>query len=284
MTFQSFPSPDLCPDDALPPVVDDGEASPRRCKRKRSMPQLPITPPASPDDPSSSRVLDRAVHVLATEAAALSATTRLYSTELAARSGLVRAVESVVKANEAGGKLIICGVGKSGYIGMKVVATMKSLGIASSFLHATEAVHGDLGDIRSVSVFESKWAIGLVADHCLQNDVILFVTYSGKTAELMNITPHLPLDMTIMALTAHTDASKCPLLANRPDVILLPATIPESEESTFGVSAPTTSTTVAMAIGDMLALTIADRLHQDNAGAVFKRNHPGGAIGARAKS
>jgi hypothetical protein len=154
MAFASLPSPTLNPADQCPPPLqldNDQLVGPelsRSCKRKRSM---PITPPASPDDPESSRVLDRAVHVLATEAAALSSVSRLYQTDLTARSGLLRAVECIVKSNEAGGKLIICGVGKSGYVGMKIVATMKSLGIGSSFLHAAEAMHGDLGDIRSVS-------------------------------------------------------------------------------------------------------------------------------------
>ena len=160
MAFASLPSPTLNPRDQSPPplqldndsVVDCGGEVPRSCKRKRAM---PITPPASPDDPESSRVLDRAVHVLSTEAAALSSVSRLYQTDLTARSGLLRAVECVVKANEARGKLIICGVGKSGYVGMKIVATMKSLGIGSSFLHAAEAMHGDLGDIRSVSFVQT---------------------------------------------------------------------------------------------------------------------------------
>lgn len=93
--------------------------------------------------------------------------------------------------------------------------------------------------------------------------------------------PHIPSDIAVMALTAHTSACTCPLLASRPDAILLPAPIHEPEESSFGVSAPTTSTTVAIAVGDMLAITAADRIHQEHAGAVFKRNHPGGAIGAK---
>jgi D-arabinose 5-phosphate isomerase GutQ len=113
---------------------------------------MPITPPATLDDPESTRTLDRAVHIISTEATALSHATRLYQTDPVARSGLLKAVDCIVKINEVGGKLIICGVGKSGYIGMKIVATMKSLGLGSSFLHAAEAMHGDLGDIRTVSV------------------------------------------------------------------------------------------------------------------------------------
>jgi hypothetical protein len=69
----------------------------------------------------------------------------------------------------------------------------------------------------------------------------------------------------------------------RPELgVLLPAPIPVSEEASFGVSAPTTSTTVALAVSDMLALTVAERLHRSRSGCkreIFKRNHPGGAIG-----
>lgn len=77
--------------------------------------------------------------------------------------------------------------------------------------------------------------------------------------------------------------SDCPLLIDRPREtgILLPTPIPVSEEDCFGVSAPTISTTVAIAVSDMLALTVAEQLHRGGAGKreVFKRNHPGGAIG-----
>ncbi|KAK3082489.1 hypothetical protein LTR53_020316, partial [Teratosphaeriaceae sp. CCFEE 6253] len=61
--------------------------------------------------------------------------------------------------------------------------------------------------------------------------------------------------------------------------ILLPAPIPEREDASFGVSAPTTSTTVALAVADMLALTVAEQMHGKRKGEVFARNHPGGAIG-----
>lgn len=153
MTFVS-PQLDIMAIPALP-ISPDMEAldAPqekhiRKCKRKRS--ELPITPPATIDDPESARMLERAVYILSTEATALSYVTRLYQTDPIARSGLLRAVECIAKVTEAGGKLLVCGVGKSGYIGQKIVATMKSLGIASSWLHAAEAVHGDLGDIRVV--------------------------------------------------------------------------------------------------------------------------------------
>jgi len=76
------------------------------------------------------------------------------------------------------------------------------------------------------------------------------------------------------------DSSLFPLCEERRGTILLPAPIHEAEEKSFGVCAPTTSTTVAMAIGDMLALTTAQRLHEDGMNVKFRKNHPGGAIGA----
>ena len=116
-----------------------------RCKRSE-----PLTPPIAPEDAEGEQILDRAVHVLTTEATALSFVSRLYQTDLTARSGLLKAVECIVKTNEIGGKLVVCGIGKSGLVGMKIVATMKSLGLAASFLHAAEAMHGDMADIRDV--------------------------------------------------------------------------------------------------------------------------------------
>jgi hypothetical protein len=146
MTVATLPSPEFkAPNNLDAPETD--LTPPRGCKRKRSM---PITPPSDLDDEESQRTLDRAIHVLSTEARALSFIANLYRTDPTARNGLLKAVETLVEVNEAHGKLIICGVGKSGYVGMKIVATMKSLGLASSFLHATEAMHGDLGDIRPV--------------------------------------------------------------------------------------------------------------------------------------
>jgi len=92
--------------------------------------------------------------------------------------------------------------------------------------------------------------------------------------------PHIPDETPVIAITSNPDS---PILANRLDSIYLPAGIPISEQDSFGVRAPTTSTTVAMAVGDALALACAERMHR-NPGAleeVFKRNHPGGAIGEK---
>jgi len=127
---------------------------PASLKRKRAaFSHEPLTPPLNASDPEATRFLSRAVNVLSTAATALSQVTVLYQSDHHARQGLVRAVETITNVTQAGGKLIICGVGKSGLVGRKMVATMKSLGVPSSFMHAAEAMHGDLGDIRKVRDF-----------------------------------------------------------------------------------------------------------------------------------
>ncbi|OAK96599.1 SIS domain-containing protein [Phaeosphaeriaceae sp. SRC1lsM3a] len=237
-------------------------------KRKHSdVDAQPLTPPLTATDSEGARLVSRAVNVLSTAATALSQVTLLYETDAAAQEGLVRSVEVITHVNEAGGKLIICGVGKSGLVGRKMVATMKSLGIACSFMHAAEAMHGDLGDIR-------------------KNDAVLFISYSGKTAELLALLPHIPTHTPILAITSHKRAADCPLLQTHPNTVLLPAPIHELEEVSFGVCAPTTSTTVTIAIGDMLALTVAESIYEreeQRVKEVFKRNHPGGSIGVKAR-
>ena len=205
-------------------------------------------------------VMDTALHVLSTEAAALTKATDLYRTDPEAQAGLQDAVSAVVAAQESGNKVIVCGVGKSAFVGMKLVASCKSLGIAASFMHACEAAHGDLGDVRA-------------------GDVVLFVTYSGRTPELMNLLPHLPIETRLIALTGQRRPEDCRLLDCKHDGILLAAPVHETEETSFGVAAPTTSTVVAMAVADMLVLTVAGQLHGERQRAVFVRNHPGGAIG-----
>ena len=233
--------------------------SPRPTKRRRCSGY--ISPPLTDDDNLDNlNVLNHGLNVLKTEAEALASISQLYATSETARDGLTSAVKAVVNAHTHGGKLIVCGVGKSAYIAMKLVATSKSLGIPASFMHATEAAHGDLGDVRA-------------------KDVLLFVSFSGKTPELLNVLPHVPKSVRVMAMTSHLTRGDCQLLADRTDGILLPAPIHEKEETTFGVCAPTTSTTVALAVSDMLALTVANELHQGKTKQVFKRNHPGGAIG-----
>ncbi|EGD83808.1 hypothetical protein H112_07486 [Trichophyton rubrum D6] len=252
-----------------PPIVP---SNPQTIKSSL-IPPLPMTPPypgvdsASSSSPHPSSV-DMAIHVIATERAALENLERVYSTNELARNNMERAVEQIANTINAGSKLIVCGVGKSGKIGEKVVATMNSLGIYCSFLHPTEALHGDLGMVRPT-------------------DTVLFITYSGKTSELLLVLPHLPSTTSVIVITAYKQPSSCPLLAgsSNANTILLPSPIHEPEEVSFGVCAPTSSTTVALAVGDALALAVARRLHTTpgrGPAEVFKGYHPGGAIGAAA--
>ncbi|KAA8914271.1 hypothetical protein FN846DRAFT_896992 [Sphaerosporella brunnea] len=229
------------------------------------MPSLPITPPTTDADlgPRGEKILSTASHVLSTEAAALSCISQLYATDPLCRSGFVHAVEALVESQERGGQAHVIGVGKSGKIGDKLVASMNSLGIVSSFLSPVDALHGDLGKIR-------------------KNDVLLLITFSGKTPELLQLLPHLPAQLPLIVLTSHTSYHTCPLIRDHKNAILLPTPIPESEVDSFGVAAPTTSTTVALALGDALTLVAADALHGGSglgSREVFRRNHPGGAIG-----
>ena len=106
------------------------------------------------------------------------------------------------------------------------------------------------------------------------------ITFSGRTPELLLLLPHIPASIPLIVMTSHIIPSTCPLLQKRKGT-LLPAPIHESELNTFGVSAPTSSTVVAMSLCDCLALAIADKLHPSPA-EVFRSHHPGGAIGAAA--
>jgi len=108
--------------------------------------------PCYESDDDNEDIFSYAAHVLATEAAALSSITALYRTNAIAKRNLRAAVKTIVQTQHERGKLIVTGVGKSAYIGQKLVATCKSMGVAASFMHACEAAHGDLGDVRDVSI------------------------------------------------------------------------------------------------------------------------------------
>ncbi|ODH12812.1 hypothetical protein ACO22_07890 [Paracoccidioides brasiliensis] len=234
-------------------------------------PTLPVASPDPDGAPISppnglSSSISTALHVIATERAALAHLEKIYLTDKLARDSIERAVTTIADTVISGGKLVITGVGKSGKIGEKVVATMNSLGVQSTFLHPSEALHGDLGMIKP-------------------NDTVLLVTFSGKTPELLRLQPYLPTTVSIIAITAHMQPDLCPLLAcsSNANSILLASPVHEHEEISFGLPAPMTSTTVALAVGDALALATARRLHTipgRGPAEVFKGFHPGGAIGA----
>ncbi len=113
---------------------------------------------------------------------------------------------------------------------------------------------------------------------------MLLISFSGRTPELSAVLPHFPASLPVIAMTAHSTPAASPIARHRPHVIFLPTPVHETEEVSFGVAAPTTSTTIAMALGDALAVAVASKLHARDGRTVrdvFQSHHPGGAIGMR---
>ncbi|KAF1809785.1 hypothetical protein P152DRAFT_468220 [Eremomyces bilateralis CBS 781.70] len=291
-------------------------------KRKRSNSCIPslapsgtLTPeedqdvliPAAKKLHTPSSTSTQASYILNNTANALLSLTSLYDTSTSAQGSLRRAVQLLAQTQLTGHKIITCGVGKSGFVAQKLSAMLKSLGIASSYMSAAEATHGDLGDVRGPHspafgrhVREPGWSLdGNVRRGA---DSIVFISYSGRTEELLRVRDRLPRGVGLVAISGVQSAAQCALLASpetstkdegdghdcvplgEGERVLLPAPIPESEEATYGVATPTTSALVAMAVSDMLALCIAEELFEgdrDRMKEVFKRNHPGGAIGEK---
>lgn len=152
------------------------------------------------------------------------------------------------------GSVIVTGMGKAGLIGQKMVATLASTGTPAHFLHPAEAVHGDLGRIRS-------------------NDVVLALSNSGETEELLRLLPSLKqMDVPLIAITGSAQNR----LAQAARTVI--ATGTTSEACSLGL-APSTSTTVMLALGDALALVVS-RLKQF-AAEDFARLHPAGSLGRK---
>ena len=151
-----------------------------------------------------------------------------------------------------GGKLVLCGVGKSGHISKKIAATLSSTGARSVFMHPVEAMHGDLGIISP-------------------KDVLLAVSYSGETDELLAVLPAVHrLGVEIVAITGKADSR----LADVSDLVV-PMPVPR-EACPFNL-APTATTTALAALGDALAMTL---LHCQNFElSDYAKLHPAGAIG-----
>ena len=122
-------------------------------KPHESILRLPLTPPDVLDDcdqGTDEGIIQTALHVLDTERNALTNLHEVYLSDKTAQHGFVQAVNTIAKASLRSGRVIVSGVGKSGKIGEKFVATLNSFGIRSAFLHPTDATHGDLGMIGPV--------------------------------------------------------------------------------------------------------------------------------------
>lgn len=163
-----------------------------------------------------------------------------------------RAVDAVVKALAAKGKVVVVGIGKSGNIGRKIAATLTSTGTTAVVLHSIDALHGDLGILND-------------------GDVILALSYSGETEELLNLLPAFKrFSVTIISFTAAAKST----LARHSDVVLN-VKVPK-EACPFNL-APTTSTTAMLALGDALAMSILEA--RGFSKRQFAKHHPAGAIG-----
>lgn len=162
-----------------------------------------------------------------------------------------RVVDLIVSCR---GKIVILGVGKSGVIGQKIAQTMTSTGTVAVFIHPSDALHGSLGMIR-------------------EDDVVIALSNSGETDELLAIVPSLKLrGVAIISIVGNTDST----LAKCSDVVL-DASV-DREACPLNL-APTTSTTVALAIGDALAMTVMEAKGQT--AEDFAANHPAGRLGKR---
>ncbi len=163
-------------------------------------------------------------------------------------------IQAVDMIESCKGRVITCGVGKSGHVARKTAGTLASTGTPSLFLHAAEAVHGDLG---------------MVTDR----DIVLVYTYSGETDEIVRLFPSFKnLGARSVLLTGRPESSAGRLA----DVVL---NVHVEKEACPNNLAPTTSTTVMMAVSDALAVAVMER-RQFGSGdfAVF---HPSGALGKR---
>lgn len=198
--------------------------------------------PRSLDGP---RLLSVAASIIETEAAAVaSLATRL-------NDDFVRAVDIILRCS---GKVVVCGIGKSGHIGRKIAATMASTGTPAFFVHPAEALHGDLGVITG-------------------QDVVLALSQSGESGELLSLLPPLKrLGAKLIAITGNGRST----LGRESDVVLDSSVAREA--CPLGL-APSASTTATLALGDALALTLLDA--RGFSTEDFARSHPAGTLGRK---
>ena len=207
------------------------------------MPATIVDAPPRTQGVEPKRALALGRDVLSTEAAAIRALSDRLGTAFVAAVRLVF---------DCRGRVVVIGIGKSGHIARKIAATFASTGTPAFFVHAAEAGHGDLGMITA-------------------DDVVLLLSNSGETDELVSLVPHLKRQgARLIALTGNEQSS----LALAADVHL-DASV-STEACPLGL-APSASTTAALALGDALALTLLDA--RGFSVEDFARSHPGGSLG-----
>ncbi|QFU08929.1 Arabinose 5-phosphate isomerase KdsD [Rhodobacteraceae bacterium THAF1] len=194
---------------------------------------------------NSDAILSAARRVLATEGAALTAMSE------ALPDGFAAAVRAI---RDAPGRVVVAGVGKSGHVGRKIAATFASTGTPAMFVHPTEASHGDLGMIGT-------------------GDVCIVLSNSGETSELRDLIAYCRrFAIPLVAITSRAGST---VAAAADHALVLPK---QPEACPMGL-APTTSTTMTMALGDALAVALMDLRGFTAEG--FGTFHPGGKLGAQ---
>ena len=194
---------------------------------------------------SSKNTLDRARQVLEIEAQEISSLANRLDDHF------VNAVQLILHCD---GRVVVSGMGKSGHIGRKLASTFASTGTPSFFMHPAEASHGDLGMITS-------------------NDVVIFLSNSGKSDELISILPVIKrIGAKIISITGNSNSE----LAKESEIHLSAQV--SQEACPLGLS-PTASSTASLALGDALAICVLDQ--RAFTAEDFARSHPGGSLGKR---
>jgi arabinose-5-phosphate isomerase len=194
---------------------------------------------------SSKNTLERARQVLEIEAEEISSLAKRLDDHF------VNAVQLILHCD---GRVVVSGMGKSGHIGRKLASTFASTGTPSFFMHPAEASHGDLGMITS-------------------NDVVIFLSNSGKSDELLSILPVIKrIGAKIISITGNSNSE----LAKESEIHLSAQV--SKEACPLGLS-PTASSTASLALGDALAICVLDQ--RAFTAEDFARSHPGGSLGKR---
>lgn len=202
---------------------------------------------------TTTQIIPEAVRVLELEGNSILECARRLKEESPSKN-FIQTVEWCRQTLDQGGKLVITGLGKSGKIGQKIAATLCSTGSFAVFLHPTEGLHGDLGLVR-------------------EGDVVLALSYTGNTDEVVRLVPILKSRGVKVVGLGGNPLSK---LAHECDA-WIDAEV--KQEACPHNLAPTSSTTLALALGDALAVTLMG-LRGFNAEA-FAKNHPGGSLGRK---
>ncbi|MCU0649417.1 MAG: SIS domain-containing protein, partial [Gemmatimonadaceae bacterium] len=194
---------------------------------------------------SDTHILERARRVLALERDAIDEASRRLTSQFA---------QAVTLIASARGRLIVTGIGKSGLIGRKMAATFTSTGTPATFLHPVDSVHGDLGIVGT-------------------DDVVILISKSGETVELLQLLePLARLGVRTIAMTADGQSRLARACDHWIDTWV-------REEACPHDLAPTTSTTVTLALGDALAVALLQERGFE--ASDFARLHPGGALGRK---